>query len=41
MSITKKETIVVLMVHCNSIVVVTVNDPQRKVFLFPSQVKGA
>lgn len=29
----------VVIVHCNSIVVVTANDPQREVHLFPSQFK--
>lgn len=33
------ETIVVIIVHCNLIVVVTKNDQQREVHLFPSQLK--
>lgn len=33
------ETIVIIIVHCNSIVVVTANDPQREVHLFPLQLK--
>lgn len=44
MSVTKKEkcfleTIVVIIVYCNSIVVETAKDPQREVHLFPPQLK--